>query len=114
MRFFETARATPKPNRLDKAWKEVEVICTPMQERATGRVPSPEEVKAAAADVKAILARHFPEGPKGAARAHRQFVRWLGNWPEAEQTPGAPPLVSRIRDIGRLKTTLRNRITWPR
>jgi hypothetical protein len=103
MRFFETARATRKPNRLDKAWEEVAVVCTPMQEKATGRVPSPEEVKAAAADVRAILARHFPEGPKGAARAHRQFVRWLGNWPDAEQTPGTARWSAAFRDIGRLE-----------
>jgi hypothetical protein len=103
MRFFETARATPKPNRLDKAWEDVAVVCTPMQERATGRVPSLEEVKAAAADVRAVLARHFPEGPKGAARAHRQFVRWLGNWPDAEQTPGTARWSAAFRDIGRLE-----------
>jgi hypothetical protein len=103
MRFFETARATRKPNRLDKAWGQVEVVCTPMQERATGRGPTPDELKAAAADVKAILARHFPEGPKGAARAHRQFVRWLGNWPDAEQTPGTARWSAAFRDIGGLE-----------
>jgi len=48
MRFFETARATPRPSHLDKAWKQVRVVCRPMQERATGRVTSRGELKDAA------------------------------------------------------------------
>ncbi len=41
-----------------------------MQEKATGRVASRGELKDAASAVTAILAQHFLEGPKGAARAH--------------------------------------------
>jgi hypothetical protein len=74
MRFFETARATPRPSHLDKAWEQVRVVFTPMQEKATGRTASPDDLKDAASAVMAVLARHFPEGPKGAARAHRQFA----------------------------------------
>jgi hypothetical protein len=102
MRFFETGRATPKPNRSDKAWGEVGIVPRLMQERATGRVPSPEEVKAAEAGIKEVLATHFPEGPKGAARAHRQFVRWLDGM-GAEQTPGTARWSAACRDIGRLE-----------
>lgn len=69
MRFFETARATPRPSHLDKAWGQVRVVFTPMRERATGRTASPDELKDAVPAVTVILARHFPEGPKGAARA---------------------------------------------
>ena len=102
MRFFETARATPRPSHLDKAWKQVRVVCRPMQEKATGRVASRGELKDAASAVTAILARHFPEGPKGAARAHRQFVRWLGGDMGA-QTPGTARWAAAFRDIGRLE-----------
>jgi hypothetical protein len=102
MRFFETGRVTPKPNRLDKAWGEVEIVCRPMQERATGRRPTPDEMKAAASKIKEILAQHFPEGPRGAARAQRQFVRWLDG--EASgQTPGTARWAAACRDITRLE-----------
>jgi hypothetical protein len=103
MRFFETARATPRPSHLDKAWEQVRVVFTPMQERATGRTASPDELKDAASAVTAILARHFPEGPKGAARAHRQFDRWLGNGTTA-QTPGTARWAAAFRDIKRLES----------
>ena len=43
-----------------------------------------------------------PEGPKGAARAHRQFVRWLGGDMGA-QTPGTARWAAAFRDIGRLE-----------
>jgi hypothetical protein len=102
MRFFETARATPKPNRFQKGWGEVEIVPTLMQERSTGRVPNPGEVKAAEANIKEVLATHFPEGPKGAARAHRQFARWLDGM-GAEQTPGTARWSAACRDIGRLE-----------
>jgi hypothetical protein len=103
MRFFETARATPRPSHLDKAWKQVRVVCRPMEERATGRVASRGELKDAVSAVTAILARHFPEGPKGAARAHRQFVRWLGNG-TAAQTPGTARWAAAFCDIKRLES----------
>jgi len=103
MRFFETARATPRPSHLDKAWKQVRVVCRPMQERTTDRVASPGELKDAASAVTAILAQHFPEGPKGAARAHRQFVRWLGGG-MAAQTPGTARWAAAFRDVGRLES----------
>ncbi len=103
MRFFETARATPRPSHLDKAWKQVRVVCRPMQEKATGRVASRGELKDAVSAVTAILAQHFPEGPKGAARAHRQFVRWLGGDMGA-QTPGTARWAAAFRDIGRLES----------
>jgi hypothetical protein len=102
MRFFETARATPRPSHLDKAWEQVRVVFTPMQERATGRTAGPDELKDAASAVTAILARHFPEGPKGAARVHRQFDRWLGNGTTA-QTPGTA-WAAAFRDIKRLES----------
>src|ERR1700677_675751 len=103
MRFFETARATPRPSHLDKAWEQVRVVFTPMQERATGRTASPDELKDAASAVTAILVTHFPEGPKGAARAHRQFDRWLGNGTPG-QTPGAARWAAAVRDIKRLES----------
>src|ERR1700677_3532014 len=103
MRFFETARATPRPSHLDKAWEQVRVVFTPMQERATGRTASPDELKDAASAVTAILVTHFPEGPKGAARAHRQFDRWLGNGTTA-QTPGTARWAAAFRDIKRLES----------
>ena len=103
MRFFETARATPRPSHLDKAWEQVRVVFTPMQEKATGRTASPDELKDAASAVTVILARHFPEGPKGAARAHRQFDRWLGNG-TAAQTPGTARWAAAFRDIKRLES----------
>ena len=64
---------------------------------------SPDELKDAASAVTAILATHFPEGPKGAARAHRQFDRWLGNG-AAGQTPGAARWAAAFRDIKRLES----------
>jgi hypothetical protein len=103
MRFFETARATPRPSDLDKAWEQVRVVFTPLQERATGRTASPDELKDAASAVVAIPARHFPEDPKGAARAHRQFDRWLGNG-TAGQTPGTARWAAAFRDIKRLES----------
>jgi hypothetical protein len=103
MRFFETARATPRPSHLDKAWEQVCVVFTPMQEKTTGRTASPDELKDAASAVTAILARHFPEGPKGAARAHRQFDCWLGNG-TAGQTPGTARWAAAFRDIKRLES----------
>jgi hypothetical protein len=102
MRFFETGRVTPKPNRLDKAWGEVEIVCRPMQARATGRTPTPDEMKAAASKIKEILAQHFPEGPRGAARAQRRFVRWPdGEW--SGQTPGTARWAAACRDVARLE-----------
>jgi hypothetical protein len=103
MRFFETARTTPRPSHLDKAWEQVRVVFSPMQEKTTGRTASPDELKDAASAVTAILARHFPEGPKGAARAHRQFDRWLGNGATA-QTPGTARWAAAFRDIKRLES----------
>jgi hypothetical protein len=103
MRFFETARATPRPSHLDRAWKQVRVVCRPMEEKATGRVASGGELKDAVSAVTAILAQHFPEGPKGAARAHRQFVRWLGDGMGA-QTPGTARWAAAFRDIKRLES----------
>jgi hypothetical protein len=75
MRFFETTRTTPRPSHLDKAWEQVRVVFTPMQERATGRTASPDELKDAASAVTAILARHFPEGPKGGSETGRLLKR---------------------------------------
>jgi hypothetical protein len=103
MRFFETARTTPRPSHLDKAWEQVRVVFSPMQEKTTGRTARPNELKDAASAVTAILARHFPEGPKGAARAHRQFDRWLGNG-TAGQTPGTARWAAAFRDIKRLES----------
>jgi hypothetical protein len=103
MRFFETARATPRPSHLDKAWGQVRVVFTPMQEKTTSRTASPDELKDAASAVTAILARHFPEGPKGAVRAQRQFDRWLGNGTPA-QTPGTARWAAAFRDIKRLES----------
>jgi hypothetical protein len=88
---------------LDKAWEQVRVVFGSMQERATGCTASPDELKDAASTVTAILAKHFPEGPKGAARAHRQFVRWLGG-DMAAQTLGAARWAAAFRDIKRLES----------
>ena len=102
MRFFETARATPRPSHVSEAWNNVRVVFDLKQEKETGRTATHHEMKLAASALVATLANHFPEGPKGAARAQRQFVRWLGDG--GTQTPGTARWAAAFRDIARLES----------
>jgi hypothetical protein len=101
MRFFDTVRVTPRPSHLDEAWNDVRIVFDLKRERASGRTANPHDLKCASSIVAATLATHFPEGPKGAARAQRQFVRWLGDG--GTQTPGTARWSAAFRDIGRLE-----------
>ena len=85
-----------------KAWNKAGRGLEAQGGESDGGVVICGELKDAVSAVTAILAQHFPEGPKGAARAHRQFVRWLGGDMGA-QTPGTARWAAAFRDIGRLE-----------
>jgi hypothetical protein len=102
MRFFETSRATRKPSHLDKAWEKVHVVCTAMQEKATGRTPAHDELRAAEVNVKAILKQHFPEGPKG-PRVRTASSSGGLTTASARQRRGRHAGPAAFREIGRLE-----------
>jgi hypothetical protein len=102
MGFFEQVKIERRPSHVREEWNKVGIVCTEMRHVPTGRTPNPEELREAAAAAATVLILHFPEGPRGAERAHRSFCKWLGNL-GAEPRPAAARWQAAMREIASLE-----------
>jgi hypothetical protein len=88
MRFFR--KDASARSAADDPWQAVKITC---QETASMRSQKSgiEHPARAAADVRVMLARHFPEGPESAAQALKAATRWNGAADRALNEGTAPP-----------------------
>jgi hypothetical protein len=102
LEFFEQAKIERRPSYGREEWNKVRIVCTEMRHVPTGRTPSREELREAAAAAATVLILHFPEGPRGAEKAQRAYCKWLENL-GAEPRPAAARWQAAMREIRALE-----------